>query len=319
MSNHSLLFYNKYIKNSPKFLRKLYIHRYINIDLMNILLIESCELCDINTLNYLIINYPDIVESFANEHIQNIFDNFIIKSYSEINSRLLVVEWFLNNFSFINIFSQNYENIFQLCLANDYDLINWMINYNKTLTNSIPFDVFEKIFNKSLEHDDLKIVKLIYEKHSKINLNCINRKIIVDTNNKITNWLCEISKTNKYDIFYNLITSENQSKLIEIIIIDNLTLHQINKCDYIEYSILYDYLFENIELSDQSIGLSELSKSNRLDRFNEICMINPTTIITDCTHKFCYYCIKDWKNKKEILECPYCRKINIKLFEINSI
>ena len=47
-----------------------------------------------------------------------------------------------------------------------------------------------------------------------------------------------------------------------------------------------------------------------------ICYDNKTQIITCCEHQYCYHCFNEYYKKNSNISCPYCRKENIKIYNI---
>lgn len=52
----------------------------------------------------------------------------------------------------------------------------------------------------------------------------------------------------------------------------------------------------------------------------DICFVNKSNIITDCTHQYCKSCLNQWFNQNKKDSCPCCRNklSNDKLFNLKS-
>ena len=62
----------------------------------------------------------------------------------------------------------------------------------------------------------------------------------------------------------------------------------------------------------------EENKKKELEDLKEcpISYDNKSNIITCCDHQYCYHCFNEYYKKNSNICCPYCRKENIKLFNI---
>ena len=62
-----------------------------------------------------------------------------------------------------------------------------------------------------------------------------------------------------------------------------------------------------------------ITESKDIEKKSEcpICYEKESDVITCCDHQFCYICLNEYHKKNSELNCPYCRRNNMKLFWMN--
>jgi len=96
----------------------------------------------------------------------------------------------------------------------------------------------------------------------------------------IVDWICSI-ETDRYEVVYN-----------------------DDKTEILSYNI-------NKELI--------ITESKDIEKKSEcpICYEKESDVVTCCDHQFCYICLNEYHKKNSELNCPYCRRNNMKLFWMN--
>ena len=236
---------------------------------MKKIFVNSCIESNIKILNFLDSDNRTrtIINNFDCEFIQNLYNHMCL------DSNIDLIKWIELKYNYINILESDYSNLFNACKANNIEFIEHI-----GTTKYIPSHIYEKMFKISLEQLNLPMLKIIYNLSKFINLCKFNNFILKKSypptiTNDIINWLKSIGLANNYSLF---VLENNKLCVYDNLIIKPLPLNNIK--------IL--------------VSISKIS-------ICEICMSDPSDIILDCTHKYCYYCIKEWSCKNNT--CPTCR------------
>jgi hypothetical protein len=209
-------------------------------------------------------------------------------------SNLQNIQWFYNEFSYLVNLSN--INCVEKSIRNpDNNVIIWLIENNSQIYS---MSVYEFIFVKALENLDLIIMKYIYTIKPTINIKIIHNVMLknslnVNLINAIIEWLETIAKTNGYKLKYS-------------------SKHTIILSDLIH--IKSNEEFQNFAFGIDSNFLSSILLDKNLDKYDlecVLCMDMPNEIISNCFHKFCKKCIRQWIIKNNFSKsCPTCRKSN---------
>lgn len=273
------IIYENIISKNCNFVKKYYL--IINSDLLadkefiKKIFINYCFASNVEMLIFLESNISSgtIINNFSNEFIQNLYDR--VCSNSHVN----LIEWLVNKYNYISLLKSDYSNILNACSNNNCDFIKYVGSIKQ-----IPLYVYDKMFKISLVQLNLPMLKIIYELSKFIDLRKIDNFVLAKSfppniTTNVIEWLKKIAILGNYSLF----VLENN----KLCVYDNL-------------------IIKPLPLDKKNI-LAAISKTNQC----EICVMNECNIILDCTHKYCYYCIKEWSCKNNT--CPFCR------IEINSM
>lgn len=249
-------------------------------------LFENYCLCsNLNMVEYLYQNSLIIKNNTDTEYIEILFTKICA------NSNLELIKWFWNNFSdWIDLANTVY--IYSSCSNPDYNVFKWLL-----LKKIYSKKTCEDLFVMCLKNFSLSKLKLIYETKPQINFMVINNiylnnSIDIYTPNLIMSWLKTIVEEKSYSIYF---TTD-----FEIVLTDNLVSNPIELDNFLSQSN-YD---------TQS---NELVKNKINDKECPLCLDMCVEIMSNCSHKFCSYCIRLWIKKNR--SCPICRKSeNMKFF-----
>lgn len=209
--------------------------------------------------------------------------------------------------------SQNRETLFHTaCVYGRLEMAQHLLKLKPNINISIDNDL---IFTSSCTHGQIKVVKWLYSKIPEIHEETLYKNsicgacyyghihlmkwlfknilidikvdndycFIVSVENEfydIVDWICSI-ETDRYEVVYN-----------------------DDKTEILSYNI-------NKELI--------ITESKNIEKKSEcpICYEKESDVITCCDHQFCYICLNEYHKKNSELNCPYCRRNNMKLFWMN--
>lgn len=277
------------------FLSKIYFNLNPQLKLDNDYMVKifekACERSNIEFCIYLINTYTYIQNYLTDKDnchkiiliLCKFSDLEITKWFCEIKSQLVDIK--------------NEEYLINSCVNPDYRVLRWLIKFN----NCIREQINQYIFEKSLERYDILSMNLIYELNPNIDLRLINGFYLHKPNslnfhltNRIFEWLKNIASEQMFTLTYNC-----DFKLILTDNLIDLSNPNSNPDSDPNFNLTLDFE-SNYEL--------ETYFNKKENKYNEcpICLDYSTKIISNCSHKYCSYCIRTWVKKNK--SCPICRK-----------
>lgn len=292
------------------------INNTIILDLIKQLAEINLFKIDLDTIHLFLCNYKIIKYKINLDDIKFLINNYDIKinkdSYLYAASTLTkdIFDYFMETEK-IDIKEDN-EALFQnVCLKNDVEFAKYLLEIDPEINISINDD---NIFIQCCNDGAFQIVKWLYDIIPEMNYKskyeysicgaCYygNLEIakwlkdkIEDLDLKVDNDYCMASAvTNEYyDIVNWILEKEPDRYIIEWDDDSSIKTFTINKKLIIEESKKVETIIEC-----------------------PICYENKSGVITCCNHQFCYNCFNEYFKKNTNICCPYCRKDNIKLYNI---
>ena len=232
------------------------------------------------------------------------------------------------------------------CSSGSLEVIKYLLDKSKNINIS---DNNEQAMMLACSNGYLHVAKYLYEIKSDINLSTNNDAIFtICCNNgrlKVLKWLYDNIEHINYKVYHeysicgacyygHLNTAKWLYKTLNIdITVDNdYCFRNAVKNEFYDIVIWITKLRTDrykVEFNDNFDELIsfEINKELIIDDYKEIkeiiecpiCYDNKSDIISCCNHQFCKSCIETvYKNSIE-LNCPYCRKENIELYNIEHI
>jgi hypothetical protein len=250
-----------------------------NGDFIKNTFIKSITKSNIELVEYIYSKSSWAIDSMEKKEIFDLFRIIMI------NGNLYTIQWIYAHFNYIDLMQNNWEFLKLACFNRDKMILEWIC----TKCGLIPIEVLEDMFKIGLSVSNLRILKYIYELNSRIDLAKMNL-IIMNSEffppsasiNLTIEWLKTICTENNYTI---RILEHNQLNII-----DNF----------------------QIKTSGLDVDLINID-----EKICQLCMENPNNVISNCSHQYCKYCIRQWINKNN--SCPFCRKSdNIEFYFFNN-
>ena len=221
----------------------------------------------------------------------------------------------LHSFGNVDVHTNDEIVFSSACLSGDLELAKWLYeigNFNINKDDDI-------IFRYLCQLGYIDILKWIYS-ISEINIHYDKenafRSAVFHGHNEVVKWIYSLGnvkiKSNNHEAFMTSCESNN----IELA----KWFSEINHQEYvvdIEDDVITNFFVNKIIYIFGKVQLEE-------DKITEcpICYTNKPQIITDCQHQYCKSCFINYVNSKDLeyeeIPCPYCRKKEIKIFELNS-
>lgn len=288
------------------------------LNLINDLSKHQLYTININTLNLFLeyydkikykINVNEVKEFVENNQLEINYDSL----YFSANSITKDIFDYLRTKSNIDLKQQNEDLLLQVCMNDD-------VEFAKYLMTIETFDIRinnDNIFCQSCNYGALNILKWLYPQLENLDIKAKYEYGICGACAggylDVAQWLMEIipDLDIKVDNDYCMVQAveEGYHDIIDWIM----------KIEPDRYVIEYNEEYEEIikfEINRKLI--IEENKKKELEDLKEcpICYDNKSNIITCCDHQYCYHCFNEYYKKKSNICCPYCRKENIKLFNI---
>ena len=274
----------------------------INIDTLNLFL----EYYD--KIKYKI-NVNEVKEFVENNQLDINYDSL----YFSANSITKDIFDYLRKKSIIDLKQQNEDIFLKVCMNDDVEFAKYLMTietFDLTINN-------DNIFCQCCNYGALDTLKWL-----------VPQLLNLDTNAKYEYGICGACAGGYLDVAQWLMETipdldikvDNDYCMVQAVeegyhdIID-----WIMKIEPDRYVIEYNEEYEEIikfEINRKLI--IEENKKKELEDLKEcpICYDNKSNIITCCDHQYCYHCFNEYYKKKSNICCPYCRKENIKLFNI---
>ena len=222
----------------------------------------------------------------------------------------------------VNKYNKTFENmnaeleielINHLLDVSDIDIFLWFMEKKPYINYLKKENIMKLIFN-----DNLKIIQYFYNKDNHIfdkltfeDLDLIHEKVFFDPfeySYKIHMFLLE-----KFEYLEKKIVSGNH-----MFFKNNCRCQNFKLIDFLvkKYPKIYYAHIEDDEIIEWNIIKKlELKKERKIEKKETcpICMDKLSNVITFCNHQYCYDCINSVYSKKDIVNCPICRR-NIEEF-----
>lgn len=302
-------------------------NRCNDLDVNNVIILEllynlsdiNLFKIDVNTLNLFLENYDDLKYKITVSDIKKIIEKYDIKCDYDLFSNVArsnTKELFDYLYELEKIdLRQNEENLFlKACVNNDIKFAKYLLELDPTIDVSIKDDA---IFSECCNNDSLDVIKWLYEIIPNISIIAKHEHSIcgacyyghIDT----TRWLMENIEgiDIKVDDDYCMINAVDREF--------HFIVTYIMEIEPERYNIVWGEGDEIDNIVNFSINKTLLIEdSTTVDEIIEcpICYENNTSIVTCCGHQYCYNCFNEYYKRNSNINCPYCRKENIKLFNI---
>ena len=273
---------------------------------------------DIELINLFLYNYKIIKYKISLDDIKYLINKYDIKinndSYLLSASTLTkdIFDYFME-IEKIDIKKDDELLFLRVCLNNDVEFAKYLLELDPEINISIDDD---NIFSQCCNDGGLEIVKWLYGVIPEMNYKtkyeysicgaCYYGNLevakwlkenIEDLDLKVDNDYCMVSAVTNgyYDVVNWILEMEPDRYIIEWDNENNIKTFTINKKLIIEESKKVETIIEC-----------------------PICYESKTKIITCCDHQFCYNCFNEYFKKNTNICCPYCRKENITLYNIET-
>lgn len=304
-----------------------YFNKRTNVYLNNMVILKmikdlaSKNMFDINlqTLNIFLENYNKIKYKISLEEVKDLINENNLEInyetlYHSSNSKIKDIFQYLKNLKEIDLKENDEELLLQVCLNNDVEFAKYLLEIEPAFNVSKNND---NIFSQCCNEGALDSIKWLYQ--------------IIPNMYEKTKYeysicgACYYGHLNVAKWLYSNI--EN----LDIKVDDDYCM--VNAIEF-EYYDMIDWIMEiepnryNIRYNEDSnyteIVSFEINKKLVIDESKKvetilecpICFDKNSNIITCCNHQFCYNCFSEYYKKNTNICCPYCRKDNIKLFNI---
>ena len=304
-----------------------YFNKRVNEKLNNLIILELIielskkNMFDINleTLNIFLENYHKIKYKIKVNEVKFLINNYDIEInfntiYYSGSSKMKNIFDYLITLGDFNLKENDEDLLLQVCLNNDVEFAKYLLEIEPTFDISRNNDnIFSQCCNEGVLESIIWLFSIIPNMYEPTKYEYSICGACYYGHLETAKWL--FKNIDNLDI-----KVDNDYCMVSCIENEHFDLVDwILEIEPERYNVIYNEEFNEIlsfEINKKLIIEQNKIVSNIIEC--PICYENTSNIVTCCEHQFCYKCFSEYYKKNTNINCPYCRKENIMLFNISK-